>query len=343
MEGSLRGVNILIHAEGFQSGGTQPASGCFIQNIKGSRRVEKLLPCCQHLLEHTIQLRTHERGQTGRRDHWKIQDRIDWAPDHPGRTEFRRCGQDVVENLQQLMVVFDFDISALRRRSETWLLLKHLRKIHQHDRVILDHLLKFPDYRMKRSCLFLSDFSGVRKPSVQNLPVRREPMSETAGLFVVCRVVHVSLEQCTSTCRRRCSDCCRHLAVQATISTGDSSRMAARRRRGRRASSERLAIRTLAGNGVVESVRPALGGWSAAQTQVTWKTRGLWKRGQFYREGGIPTKLHMRGGHCGTLPPLSLEAFHEGFSAFSNRSGSSAAFCCRTYTWFSSVRSHMGS
>src|ERR1039458_2414330 len=207
MEGSLRGVNILIHAEGFQSGGTQPASGCFIQNIKGSRRVEKLLPCCQHLLEHTIQLRTHERGQTGRRDHWKIQDRIDWAPDHPGRTEFRRCGQDVVENSQQLMVVFDFDISALRRRSETWLLLKHLRKIHQDDRVILDHLLKFPDYRMKRSCLFLSDFSGVRKPSVQNLPVRREPMSETAGLFVVCRVVHVSLEQCTSTCRRRCSDC----------------------------------------------------------------------------------------------------------------------------------------
>ncbi len=31
-----------------------------------------------------------------------------------------------------------------------------------------------------------------------------------------------------------------------------------------------------------------------------------------------PTKLHMRGGHCGSLPPLSLEARHEGFSVLSS-------------------------
>src|ERR1017187_4690154 len=57
----------------------------------------------------------------------------------------------------------------------------------------------------------------------------------------------------------------------------------------------------------------------------------------------IPAKLHMRGRHCGKLPPLSLEAGHEGFAVLSNRSYSSAAFCRRTYTWFSPVRSHMGS
>jgi len=57
----------------------------------------------------------------------------------------------------------------------------------------------------------------------------------------------------------------------------------------------------------------------------------------------IPTKLQLRGGHTGTLPPLSLEARRESFSVLSNRSCSSAAFCCRTYTWFSPVRSHMGS
>src|ERR1039458_3440179 len=50
----------------------------------------------------------------------------------------------------------------------------------------------------------------------------------------------------------------------------------------------------------------------------------------------------MRCRRWGTLPPLSLEARHEGLSVLSNRSCSSAAFCCRPYTWFSPVRSHMG-
>jgi hypothetical protein len=57
----------------------------------------------------------------------------------------------------------------------------------------------------------------------------------------------------------------------------------------------------------------------------------------------IPTKLHLRGGHSGTLPPLSLEARREGFSVLSNRRYSSAAFCHPTYTWFSPNRSRMGS
>ncbi len=52
---------------------------------------------------------------------------------------------------------------------------------------------------------------------------------------------------------------------------------------------------------------------------------------------------YMRGGHCGGLPTISLEARHEGFSVLSNRSCSSAAFCCRTYTGFSPIRPHMGS
>ena len=40
----------------------------------------------------------------------------------------------------------------------------------------------------------------------------------------------------------------------------------------------------------------------------------------------IPTKLHIRGGHRGTLPPFSLEARHEGFSILSNRSCSLLLF-----------------
>ena len=57
----------------------------------------------------------------------------------------------------------------------------------------------------------------------------------------------------------------------------------------------------------------------------------------------IPSKLRLRAGHTGTLPPLSLEARREGFSVLSNRSFSSAAFCYRTHTWVSPVRSQMGS
>ena len=52
----------------------------------------------------------------------------------------------------------------------------------------------------------------------------------------------------------------------------------------------------------------------------------------------------LRVGHvAGYTSAVLLEARHEGFSVLSNRSCSSAAFCCRTYTWFSPVRSHMGS
>ena len=49
------------------------------------------------------------------------------------------------------------------------------------------------------------------------------------------------------------------------------------------------------------------------------------------------------GPSSGTLRPLFLEARHEGLSVLSNRRCSSAVFCCRTYTWFSPVRSQLGS
>jgi hypothetical protein len=51
----------------------------------------------------------------------------------------------------------------------------------------------------------------------------------------------------------------------------------------------------------------------------------------------------LRGGHSSTLPSVIFGARREGFSVLSNRSCSSSAFCCRTYAWFSPVRSHMGS
>src|ERR1700675_1506192 len=57
----------------------------------------------------------------------------------------------------------------------------------------------------------------------------------------------------------------------------------------------------------------------------------------------IPTKLQVRAEHSATLQPLSLEARHEGLSVLSNRRCSSAVFCCRTYSWFSPVRSEVGS
>src|SRR5882672_7156470 len=40
---------------------------------------------------------------------------------------------------------------------------------------------------------------------------------------------------------------------------------------------------------------------------------------------------------------ISLEASHEGFSVLSDCGRASAAFCRRTYTWFSPVRARMGS
>jgi hypothetical protein len=54
-------------------------------------------------------------------------------------------------------------------------------------------------------------------------------------------------------------------------------------------------------------------------------------------------RSQVRAEHSGTLQPLSLEARHEGLSVLSNRRCASAVFCGRTYTWFSPVRSHMGS
>src|SRR5258708_34012263 len=59
--------------------------------------------------------------------------------------------------------------------------------------------------------------------------------------------------------------------------------------------------------------------------------------GEFLLKSQVPTDP------SGTLQPPSLEAKHEGLSVLSNRRCSTSAFCCRTYTWFSAVRSRLGS
>src|SRR5579864_4524351 len=54
-------------------------------------------------------------------------------------------------------------------------------------------------------------------------------------------------------------------------------------------------------------------------------------------------QMRTRHGRCGTLPPLSSEARHEGVFVLSNLSCPSAAFCGWAYARFSTVRSRMGS
>ena len=128
-----------------------------------------------------------ERSQTGGRDHGEIEDRIDGAAHLAVRAEFRRGGQDVVEDSQELMVIADLDIAASGRRSEGRLLLEHLSEVHEQDRVGFDQLLEFADDRMKGFRFLFGDFRGFREPGVQMFTVGGEPAAAASRSFVVSR------------------------------------------------------------------------------------------------------------------------------------------------------------